>query len=136
MKRYVNPRGVLIFVLTAAILMIAADLFVLYGLPQMQKENDVYSLPVVDSSIFTHSEIADLESTQEMTEWKDLNVPVPSPEKYTVNRPPVIPETEPVIQPEPDVAAIPKPVPEPVRHEGEPAKIVIIIDDVGMDRKR
>ncbi|MGB4106676.1 MAG: divergent polysaccharide deacetylase family protein [Alphaproteobacteria bacterium] len=147
MKRYVNLRNALFLILGAAAVMIIADLAILYSSPRLQK--DMQALPVVDSSIFEHSEIADFESAQAPEEttvvWKDLNVPVPPPEKYTVEQGVLLPEPAPLpeITPEPEaiVEAPPAPEPEPeaepiLRHEGEPAKIVIIIDDMGMDRRR
>lgn len=154
MKRFVTFPNVLFLILGAAAIMIIADLAILYGSPRLQK--DIHGLPVVDSSIFEHSEIADFESAhQGLSEAlpeettvvrKDVNVPVPVPEKYTVEQGVLLPEPaapeltpEPVVQPEPEVVEAPPPAPEPepvIHHEGEPAKIVIIIDDMGMDRRR
>ncbi len=146
MKRYVNLRNSLFLILGAAAVMIIADLAILYSSPRLHK--DVQALPVVDSSIFEHSEIADFESAQAPEEttavWKDLNVPLPAQEKYTVEQGVLLPEPTPELAseltPEPEaVVEAPPPAPEPepaIRHEGEPAKIVIIIDDMGMDRRR
>lgn len=154
MKRFLNFRGGLVFILGLAVILVIADLALLYSSPRLRKDMD--ELKVVDSAIFVHSEIADFESAaphiDTRTPWMDLQVPEPAPEKYTVEQgepvltpepeltPEPTPTAEPVKEPEPaPVVEAPKPAPEPepmIRHEGEPAKIVIIIDDMGMDRKR
>ncbi|MCE7886039.1 MAG: divergent polysaccharide deacetylase family protein [Alphaproteobacteria bacterium PRO2] len=153
MKRFLNFRSGLIFILGLAVILVIADLAMLYSSPRLRKDMD--ELKVVDSAIFVHSEIADFESAappmDKRTPWMDLQVPEPAPEKYTVEQGVLLPEPvltpeppasmpEPVQEPEPaPVVEAPKPAPEPepiIRHEGEPAKIVIIIDDMGMDRKR
>lgn len=151
MKRFLNFRSGLIFILGAAVLLVIADLAMLYHSPRLRKDMD---LKVVDSAIFVHSEIADFESASlpadKRTSWMDLQVPEPAPEKYTVEQGILTPEPElsslPMPAPLPEPVKEPEPEPEPVvqmpepepviRHEGEPAKIVIIIDDMGMDRKR
>lgn len=151
MKRFLNFRSGLIFILGVAVLLVIADLAMLYNSPRLRKDMD---LKVVDSAIFVHSEIADFESASlpvdKRTPWMDLQVPEPAPEKYTVEQGILTPEPElsslptpaplpePVKEPEPEPdPVVQMPEPEPViRHEGEPGKIVIIIDDMGMDRKR
>lgn len=160
MKNYVNWRTGLALILLTAVVLVAVDLFILYGSPRLHKERDVTGLTVVDSSIFVHSEIADFESAPvaDNREWMKLNVPPPDEAKYgpdmllpepvpqpevmpplpdlNAELPPEIPDVD--IKPAPVVEAPkPPPVQEPLfRHEGDPAKIVIIIDDMGMDRKR
>lgn len=142
MKRF-NLRNALIFILGVAVLLVIADLAMLYSSPRLRKDMD--ALQVVDSAIFVHSEIADFESASQpvdkRTPWMDLQVPEPAPEKYTVEQGVLLPEPaplpEPVKEPQPEPVVQAPPEPEPmIRHEGEPAKIVIIIDDMGMDRKR
>ncbi len=136
MKRSVKPRRLLVFLIAATVLMVIVDLILLQGFIPQQQEGDTHGLPVVDSNIFQHSEIADFESAlpapvntpDKMTGWKDLSVPPPATEKYTVVKPPIIEERA--------VEKITEPESVPLRKEGEPAKIVIIIDDMGMDRKR
>lgn len=142
MKRFLNFRSGLIFILGVAVLLVIADLAMLYNSPRLRKDMD---LKVVDSAIFVHSEIADFESASlpvdKRTPWMDLQVPEPAPEKYTVEQGILTPEPEfsslptpaplpePVKEPEPEPEPVVQmPEPEPViRHEGEPAKIVIII---------
>jgi polysaccharide deacetylase 2 family uncharacterized protein YibQ len=160
MKNYVNWRTGLALILAVAVVLVAVDFFILYGSPRLHKERDVNGLPIVDSAIFEHSEIADFESASlpENKDWMKLNVPAPEPDKYMTGPDILLPEpaVEPETPPLPDLNAElppetpnvditpereekPKPAPEPepfLRNAGDPAKIVIIIDDMGMDRKR
>ncbi len=126
MKRYADPRKTIIFVIIAACIMIALDMFILYPKVEEQRRLD-RDLPVLPSteSLYTHSEIADYELSK--ARWRELNVPEPAT--------PAAPPKEKMGPPE--VHTVTRPPPAPiVPREGEPAKIVIIIDDMGMDRKR
>lgn len=143
MKRPFRSRNIWFTILAAAILMIVADVLVLYSLSERDKAG----------RFDAHSEITDLKSArpdpakqEPVQQAESLPAPVVG-EKYTVERslpPPVLAEAEQEAKPfkpmtweEASAPVKPKPKPEPVlRKEGEPAKIVIIIDDMGMDRRR
>jgi hypothetical protein len=140
MKMSKGQRGVIFGVLAAAVLMIIADVVVLHGFP-FKQEPEVYELPVVDSSIPDYEPVLTTPVIQNPEEvagpFRDLNVPPPDTEKYTVERTePVMPAESKAEEPKPEelkVVIVKEPA--PVRHEGEPAKIIVIIDDMGMDRK-
>lgn len=147
MKRYANPRGTLLFVLIAAVLMIGVDLLVFY--PQVHGVQEAEDLPVVESheKLYEHSEIVDFESSQPMGPpephvIKDEFDDEPKPIKEALGPPEPFGPPVPNKKVEALKAKAGKSVPVNTveveqlgRHDGRPGKVVIIIDDMGMDRK-
>jgi polysaccharide deacetylase 2 family uncharacterized protein YibQ len=125
--------------------MIVADIVFILRMHAPQRE-PVHALPVAESRVFTEPPEAApvaLPDPEVKPAWRELNVAGPAHEiaegeKYTVERIEA-PAEKPVsdfIRTVPE-KIVPQPEPEPVvRREGAPAKIIVIIDDMGMDRKR
>ena len=143
MRKLLSRRTLIVLILAATVLMAVADLVLILRMnaPQARPE-----LPVAESSaviarvepppVRTPPAAAPIgEPPKTAPAWRDLNVMGPpkivEAEKYTVER--IVPPESPPEKPQSEI----KPEPEPVmRRAGAPAKIIVIIDDMGMDRRR
>jgi polysaccharide deacetylase 2 family uncharacterized protein YibQ len=129
MKKYANPRGTLIFICIAAVLMVLADMFFF---PKVLIQEEAGPHWVIENS-----EIQDYESVKKIQRAEvpkefaasDVNVPQPEPVKNNT-------ETMAKIG-HPAKLKVRKDIlpPPAIRHIEGTGKVVIIIDDMGMDRK-
>ncbi len=142
MRKFSSRRALVALLLVATVLMAVVDVLLILRMREAGKP----VLPVAEST----ASMAKVErpalpppvkTPDSAPAWRDLNVTAAVPygpphiteeEKYTVERT-ATPE-------KPSEKLIEKPVvvkPEPfVRRAGAPAQIIVIIDDMGMDRKR
>lgn len=142
MRIFPNRRSLIALILAATVLMAVVDVVLILRMRGAGES----ALPVAEST----ASMAEMEGPTlppvtkpqaSAPAWRDLNVTAAVPygpphvtgeEKYTVERI-VVPER-------PSEKMIEKPVvvkPEPVvRRAGAPAQIIVIIDDMGMDRRR
>lgn len=147
MRMFPTRRNLIVLIVAATVLMAVADLVLIL---RMNAPPERHELLVAESSAM----IARAEPPPVITPpiaapaaeppktapvWRDLNVMGPHKigggEKYTVERaalPEVLSE-----KPQPELKPESKLKPESVvRRTGAPAKIIVIIDDMGMDRRR
>ncbi|MCB1562348.1 MAG: divergent polysaccharide deacetylase family protein [Alphaproteobacteria bacterium] len=152
MKRYASPRGTLQFILVAIILMILVDGFILGGFNRGVKD-----LPLPQPPDYSFTAVQQGGSRVPQTplsspRWAagdlssqflmDLPHSIPLPAQDSEHDFLIEEEPPPVVQ-EPVQKKTPvQPSPPAYRYSaknsnpGKPAKLVIIIDDLGMDRKR
>lgn len=148
MKRYANPRGTLLFIALSVTLMVAVDFLFLRD--DAPRDRDFMpsksALVSIDESVFQHSEIQDYsynvpeekksfeESLASLLEEERVYDHPPAPlmkkAKKEVSKAVVESRPAPAVKKPPAEIKV-----ESIPYEGKP-KIVIIIDDLGMDRKR
>lgn len=140
MKRYANPRGTLVFIIIAVVFMLAAHFLMNGGHSGTQMQDDVDDTPqnFKTSLSYPHASgqsprteyfaIPELENDEFSEIINAYAVPEPSGE--AVEKIAVVEKAKPKVAKK---VALPKY--EPLRVEGSP-KIAIIIDDMGVDRRR
>ena len=129
MKRYVNPRGTLIFILVATLLMLIIHFMFGYS-PSVPDPDELSHLPQKPSSFYTelqYPEVFERPAPTELDEGEFEEVIA----AYT------LPEerSRAIVAPKPKVIKKKAPAYESLVVEGSP-KIAIIIDDMGVDRRR
>ncbi len=132
MKRYINPKGTLVFVVIAVVLMVLLDVFVLN--PHRYTPNPKR---IIDSSVFTNigSEVEDFETAHSVQ--KRMQVPKGLETNIPLRSAPAAPPAA-AIEKTPET--IPNtPQEKMVIHEPPPGnkpRIAIIIDDMGLSHER
>lgn len=130
MKRYVNPRGTLIFILVATLLMLIIHFMFGYSAPV----SDPNEFSQADDPPYFYTQLQYPEAFDEAPSFAEFNETefeeviaayYTAPEEKAAE----------VIAPKPKGPKKKAPAYEPLKVEGSP-KIAIIIDDMGVDRRR